>query len=151
MIPLFKDFDDSLNELRTPEAIRKEYKMLKKLPLNRLRSRWSLNHKVGDPTQLDKEGVISDILRDKYGDKYVDSAFENLNENKDYEYDPQKHQKRLRDKINTNIRRYKDAQSRGDNYAIKYYELRMRLDKIEEEKLKVKKAIHDLKRKFKKS
>ena len=72
-----------------------------------------------------------------------------LNEAK-YEYDPNEAQRRLRDRIQTNIRRYRDAQNRGDNYAIKRYELMMRLDKIDEERLKVKNEMHRLREKFKK-
>ena len=73
---------------------------------------------------------------------------EYLNEADDYEYDPQEHAKRLAKKKETNLRRYRAAQDRGDNYAIKYYELRMRLDDIESEKLKTKMAIEQLKKKF---
>jgi hypothetical protein len=74
---------------------------------------------------------------------------QDLNEAK-YKYDPGDAQRRLRDRIQTNIRRYRDAQNRGDNYAIKRYELMMRLDKIDEERLKVKNEMHRLREKFKK-
>jgi chromosome segregation ATPase len=47
-----------------------------------------------------------------------------------------------------NKERYNAAQERGDNYAIKYYELRMRLDQLDEEKTKVRKEIQALKKKF---
>ena len=47
-----------------------------------------------------------------------------------------------------NKERYKAAQERGDNYAIKYYEFRMRLDKLDAEKAKVRKEIQALKKKF---
>jgi hypothetical protein len=67
-----------------------------------------------------------------------------------YEFDPGEASKRLRDRIQTNLRRYRDAQSRGDNYAIKRYELLMRLDKIDEERLKIRIELHRLREKFKK-
>jgi hypothetical protein len=73
-----------------------------------------------------------------------------LGEARDYSYDPNEAKKRLQDRIQTNIRRYRDAQNRGDNYAIKRYELLIRIDKIDEEKLKVKNELHRLKQKFKK-
>lgn len=47
-----------------------------------------------------------------------------------------------------NKERYNAAQERGDNYAIKYYEFRMRLDKLDAEKAKVRKEIQALKKKF---
>ena len=40
-----------------------------------------------------------------------------LGEARKYEYDPNEAKKRLQDRIQTNIRRYRDAQNRGDNYA----------------------------------
>jgi len=73
-----------------------------------------------------------------------------LGEARKYEYDPNDAKKRLQDRIQTNIRRYRDAQNRGDNYAIKRYELMIRIDKIDEEKLKVKNELHRLRQKFKK-
>ena len=73
-----------------------------------------------------------------------------LGEARNYSYDPNDAKKRLQDRIQTNIRRYRDAQSRSDNYAIKRYELLIRIDKIDEEKLKVKNELHRLKQKFKK-
>ena len=73
-----------------------------------------------------------------------------LGEARGYSYDPNEAKKRLQDRIQTNIRRYRDAQNRGDNYAIKRYELMIRLDKIDEEKLKIKNELHRLRQKFKK-
>ena len=73
-----------------------------------------------------------------------------LHEANRYEFSPGETSKRLRDRIQTNLRRYKDAQSRGDNYAIKRYEFLMRLDKLDEERLKIRVELHRLKEKFKK-
>lgn len=142
-----------INENRDPKSIRNEYTELKKSSKQTLEDIWTRKYKIGNPKELDKEGLISDILRSKYGDKYVDAAFESedhIYEDADYEYDPQEHAERLERKKETNLRRYRAAQDRGDNYAIKYYELRMRLDDIESEKLKTNVAIKQLQKKFNK-
>jgi len=55
--------------------IYKEYEKLKKLPIKSLRNKLSLTHKIVDLKGYDKEGAISQILRDKHGDKKVDAAF----------------------------------------------------------------------------
>lgn len=55
--------------------IYKEYEELKKLPIKSLRNKLSLTHKIVDLNGYDKEGAISQILRDKHGDKKVDAAF----------------------------------------------------------------------------
>ncbi len=72
----------------------------------------------------------------------------NLDEADEYEYDPNEHADRLKRREEQNIQRYRAAQDRGDNYAIALYELRIKLDKIDFEKLKVLAAIDDLKEKF---
>tara|TARA_R100000008_G_C3484853_1_gene115714 strand:- start:139 stop:390 length:252 start_codon:yes stop_codon:yes gene_type:complete len=72
----------------------------------------------------------------------------NINEAADYEFDPSAAAKRLKDREQENIQRYRAAQDRVDNYAIALYELRIKLDKIDLERLKVQTAIHDLKKKF---
>jgi len=73
---------ESVNEgsRRDPESIRKEYEELKKHSMMALVSAWSRINKVGNPKSLDKEGLISDLLRAKHGNKYVDKAFESVNE-----------------------------------------------------------------------
>jgi hypothetical protein len=73
-----------------------------------------------------------------------------LHEAGKYEFSPGETSKRLSDRIQTNLRRYKDAQTRGDNYAIKRYEFLMRLDKLDEERLKIRVELHRLREKFKK-
>lgn len=55
--------------------IYKEYEELKKLPIKSLRNKLSQTHKIVDLKGYDKEGAISQILRDKHGDKKVDAAF----------------------------------------------------------------------------
>ena len=73
---------ESVNEgsRRDPESIRKEYEELKKHSMMALVSAWSRINKVGNPKSLDKEGLISDLLRAKHGNTYVDKAFESVNE-----------------------------------------------------------------------
>jgi hypothetical protein len=73
-----------------------------------------------------------------------------VNEAEEYEFDPQETDERLRNREEMNIRRFRAAQERQDNFAIEYYQLRIKIDKIEREKLKVQTAIHDLKKQFKK-
>jgi len=66
-----------LNESsRDPGSIKKEYKELKKQSISYLRKEWSRINKVGNPNSLDKEGLVSDIIRAYHGNKYVDKAFE---------------------------------------------------------------------------
>lgn len=77
------NFDEFLTESsRTPEAIRKEYKEFKKTSMKFLRDEWKRHNKIGDPKELTKDQIISDLLRMQHGDKYVDAAFESINENK---------------------------------------------------------------------
>lgn len=74
-----KTYQQFLNE----NDIKKEYQNLKKLSKKELETKWSISYKIGTPKELDKEGLISDILRSKHGNKKVDQAFEQfLNENK---------------------------------------------------------------------
>jgi len=75
--------------------------------------------------------------------------FEQVNENYDG-FDPKEAQKRLKEKMQQNLRRYKDAQQREDVYAIKKYELLMGIDKLEDKSLKMKVELHRWKLKWKK-
>ena len=75
----YKEFITEGN--RDPKSIQKEYEDLKKQAITNLRQEWSRMNKVGNPNQLDKEGLISDILRQRHGGTYIDKAFEGkLNE-----------------------------------------------------------------------
>lgn len=78
-----KSINEFINETstRTPIAIKKQYQKLKKESIKNLRDLWNISFKIGNPKELDKEGLISDILRARHGNKYVDVAFESLNEN----------------------------------------------------------------------
>jgi len=71
-----------------------------------------------------------------------------LNEASDYEFNPSEAAARLKKREQENIQRYRAAQDRGDNYAIALYELKIKMDKIDLEGLKVQTAIHDLKKKY---
>lgn len=64
-----------VSDRRSPETIKKEYSDLKRMSITDLRNKWSISNKIGNPKELDKEGLISDILRSKHGGKYVDAAF----------------------------------------------------------------------------
>lgn len=144
-------FKDYLTENRDPKSIRNEYDDLKKVSVQGLRDMWSMTHRVGNPKELDKEGLVMDILIAKHGAKYIDAAFESydsLDEANDHEYDPAAHAERLKRREQQNIERFRAAQDRQDNYAIALYELKIKMDKIDLEKLKVLTAIHDLKKKF---
>jgi hypothetical protein len=144
-IPKFSEY---LNEARDPKSIRKEYDDLKKVSTQGLRDMWIRTYRIGNPKELDKEGLIMDILVAKHGAKYIDTAFESITEANDYEYDPSAHAERLKRREQQNIERFRAAQDRGDNYAIALYELKIKMDKIDLERLKVLTAIHDLKKKF---
>ena len=56
-------------------TILKEYKALKKWHISHLRQEWTRINRIGCPKELDKEGLISDLLRDSYGNKKVNLAF----------------------------------------------------------------------------
>ena len=70
-----------------------------------------------------------------------------LNEASDYEFNPNEAAKWLKAREQENIQRYRAAQERGDNYAIELYQLKVQMDKIDLEGLKVQTAIHKLKQK----
>ena len=71
----YSSFVEGMNDKIMKQKIEKEYNDLKKEPIRVLRNIWSRSHRVGDPKGMDKEGIISSILRDKHGDKKVDMAF----------------------------------------------------------------------------
>ena len=75
--PKFKSFKTFLESQKIDKSspIYKEYLQLKKLSIKSLRNQLSRNYKVADLKGYDKEGAISQILRDKYGNKKVDKVF----------------------------------------------------------------------------
>lgn len=103
------------------------------------------------------EGYLSELK--EYVNKKLNETYESrktlgedftVNEAEEYVFDPNETLERLEKREEMNLRRFRAAQDRQDNFAIEYYQLRIKIDKIEREKLKVQKAIHDLKKQFKK-
>ena len=75
-----KGFDDDsiLKDPYTPEHLESEYKMYKKMSLGALREEYKYSHKVNDimDRSMDKEAIISDLMRSKFGKKRVDAWLE---------------------------------------------------------------------------
>jgi len=94
----------------------------------------------------------------KFIDDKINECFESIDkkneslvlEEEAYEFVPQETLDRLKKREEMNLTRFRAAQDRGDNYAIKYYELRITLDKIDKKKLEVQTEIYKLNKKFKK-
>ncbi len=81
----------------------------------------------------------------------LEEKFENFGiEESNADYNPSEHAQQLARRKKQNLQRYKAAQERGDNYAIKLYELKLKLDDIDMEKMKVRAAIKKVKEQFKK-
>lgn len=55
--------------------IKEMYKDLKRTKIKYLRYEWTRVNIIGDPQSLDKESLISDLLRSEFGNKKVDRAF----------------------------------------------------------------------------
>jgi hypothetical protein len=111
-----------------------------------------LYEKDSDPSHT-AESYIKEVK--KYVNNKIDEAYESylanestITEANDTDYNPDAHAERLKRRELQNIQRYRAAQDRGDNYAIALYELKIKMDKIDLEKLKVLTAIDDLKEKF---
>lgn len=88
-----------------------------------------------------------DYVNKRLDEMYESCQNESVTESTE-DYNPGEKMQQLKRRAAQNRDRYKDAQERGDNYAIKYYELRMRLDKLDEEKAKLHKEVKKLKQKF---
>jgi hypothetical protein len=123
-----------------------------KLPVEEIEAALKKGQKV-EMEHLDNPDAAYEIAKDhifedpKYYEKLAKME-ESLMEANDHEYDPAAHAERLKRREEQNIERYRAAQDRQDNYAIALYELKIKMDKIDLEKLKVLTAIHDLKKKF---
>lgn len=112
----------------------------------------SLYEEDSDPSHT-AESYIKEVK--EYVSSRIDEAYESYLANEsviveanDTEYDPAAHAERLKRRELQNIQRYRAAQDRGDNYAIALYELKIKMDKIDLEKLNVLATIQDLKKKF---
>lgn len=123
-----------------------------KLPVEEIEAALKKGQKV-EMEHLDNPDAAYEIAKDhifedpKYYEKLAKME-ESLMEANDHEYDPAAHAERLKRREEQNVERYRAAQDRQDNYAIALYELKIKMDKIDLEKLKVLTAIHDLKKKF---
>jgi len=67
-----------------------------------------------------------------------------------HEFNPNETAERLKRRETQNIERFRAAQDREDPFAVQYYQLRISLDKIDLQRLKIQTQIHGLKKKFKK-
>lgn len=64
------------------------------------------------------------------------------------DFSPAERMQQLKRREIQNKERYRAAQEREDNFAIKYYEFRMKLDRLDAEKAKIRKEMQSLKKKF---
>ena len=115
--------------------------------INDLKSDGRWYNPYGDAEQR-KAAKLIDAL-DRWAMNYTGESVEFIDEaSKDYQFNPSAAAKRLKDREKENIQRYRAAQDREDNFAIGLYELKIKLDKMDLERLKVQTAIHDLKQKY---
>ena len=73
-----------------------------------------------------------------------------VNEAEKHEFNPNETAERLKRREKQNIERYRAAQDREDPFAVQYYQLRVSLDKMDLQRLKIQTQIHQLKQKYKK-
>jgi hypothetical protein len=66
------------------------------------------------------------------------------------DYSPGEHAAQLATRHKMNLERFKAAQERGDNYSIKLYELRLKLDDLDKKKMEIRTAIQKLKQQYEK-
>lgn len=93
----------------------------------------------------------------KHINKRIDEIYEtqkqigesnSVQEAEKYEFDAAGAEERLKKREEMNLQRFRAAQDRKDNYSIELYQLRIKMDKIDREKLKLQIAIQDLKKQF---
>ena len=101
------------------------------------------------------EGYIKEVknhinksIDEVYEANYANTNDKRITEAEDYKFDPAEAEKRLKKREESNIRRFRAAQDRNDNYATELYQLKIKIDKVDREKLKIQKAIFDLKKQF---
>jgi len=73
-----------------------------------------------------------------------------ITEAEKHEFNPNETAERLKRREKQNIERFRAAQDREDPFAVQYYQLRISVDKLDLQKLKLMTQIHQLKNKFKK-
>ena len=80
----------------------------------------------------------------------VEKNKDGIDEAEKHEFNPNETAERLKRREQQNIERFRAAQDREDPFAVQYYQLRISLDKMDLQRLKVQTQIHQLKQKYKK-
>lgn len=143
-------FKGGLADSMSADDIAKRHKLDIDIILTALKKGQTIELEHTDDANKAYEIAKDHIFEDpKYYDKLSKvETFSLMSEANDYEFDPIATAERLKRREKQNIERYRAAQDRGDNYAIALYELKIKLDKIDLEKLKVMTAINKLKQKY---
>jgi len=123
-------------------------------------------------TDLERIGDYADMIKDRMSQgqqldawmySKISDSVKNLNsvhdtmdgkdgidEAEKHEFNPNETAERLKRREKQNIERYRAAQDREDPFAVQYYQLRVSLDKMDLQRLKIQTQIHQLKQKYKK-
>ena len=123
-------------------------------------------------TDLERIGDYADMIKDRMSQgqtldawmySKISDSVKNLNsvhdtmdgkdgitEAEKHEFNPNETAERLKRREQQNIERFRAAQDREDPFAVQYYQLRISLDKIDLQRLKIQTQIHQLKNKYKK-
>ena len=123
-------------------------------------------------TDLERIGDYADMIKDRMSQgqqldawmySKISDSVKNLNsvhdtmdgkdgidEAEKHEFNPNETAERLKRREQQNIERFRAAQDREDPFAVQYYQLRISLDKIDLQRLKIQTQIHQLKQKYKK-
>jgi hypothetical protein len=123
-------------------------------------------------TDLERIGDYADMIKDRMSQgqqldawmySKISDSVKNLNsvhdtmdgkdgitEAEKHEFNPNETAERLKRREKQNIERFRAAQDREDPFAVQYYQLRISVDKLDLQKLKLMTQIHQLKNKFKK-
>ncbi len=123
-------------------------------------------------TDLERIGDYADMIKDRMSQgqqldawmySKISDSVKNLNsvhdtmdgkdgidEAEKHEFNPNETAERLKRREQQNIERFRAAQDREDPFAVQYYQLRISLDKMDLQRLKIQTQIHQLKQKYKK-
>jgi hypothetical protein len=151
MIPKFNDYlkedkiSGGVSNSDTPSDVAKHHGVSVKEIEDAIAKGTKVEMEHTDDTKIASEIAKDHVYEDP---KYYDKLSKVEEASKEYEFDPGKAAERLKRREQENIQRYRAAQDRGDNFAIALYELKIKMDKIDLEALKVQTAIHDLKNKY---
>lgn len=121
-------------------------------------------------TDLERIGDYADMIKDRMSQgqqldawmySKISDSVKNLNsvhdtmdgkdgidEAEKHEFNPNETAERLKRREQQNIERFRAAQDRADEFATQYYQLRISLDKMDIQRLKVQTKIHQLKQKY---